>query len=196
MSLKNSEYYFLSGGGEMGEKIREKDWSKTTLGDPETWPQSLKTMVSVMLNNPFGMYIAWGYDYIQLYNDAYRPILGSNKHPQALGISTSETFSEIWDIIGTMFDKVMKGEAVGFPDFMFPLNRNGYVEECYFDFSYSPIRKENGEVGGVLVTVIETTNKKKAEQGLKESDQRFRDTVKQAPVGIKNLGQWPIIFRI
>ncbi|CAN5477556.1 hypothetical protein BH11BAC5_BH11BAC5_11330 [soil metagenome] len=184
MSVNTTEYYFLEGGGEMGQLIRAKDWSKTPLGDPSTWPQSLRTMIGVMLDNPFGMYIAWGKDYTQLYNDGYRPILGSSKHPRALGISTSETFKEIWHIIGSMFDGVLQGKAVGFPDFMLPLNRNGFVEECYFDFSYSPIRNDDGEVGGVLVTVIETTNKKKAEQALQASEQRFRDTVKQAPVGI------------
>jgi PAS domain S-box-containing protein len=184
MSIKNSDYYFFEGGGEMGKLIRAKDWSKTSLGDPADWPQSLRTMVAVMLDNPFGMYIAWGGEYIQLYNDGYRPILGATKHPQALGISTRETFSEIWHIIESMFDGVMKGKAVGFPDFMLPLNRNGFVEECYFDFSYSPIRKDNGEVGGVLVTVIETTSKKKVDADLKESNQRFRNTVKQAPVAI------------
>lgn len=159
----------------MGELLRTTDWSKTPLGAPHTWPQSLQTTVAMVMDNPFGMYIAWGKEYIQLYNDAYRPILGSTKHPQALGISTRETFSEIWNIIGSMFDSVMEGKAVGFPDFMLPLNRNGYIEECFFDFSYSPIRKDNGEVGGVLVTVIETTNKKKSEDALKESEDRFRN---------------------
>ncbi len=185
MSNKNSDYYFLRGGGEMGELIRAKDWSKTSLGDPADWPQSLCTMVAVMLDNPFGMYIAWGSEYIQLYNDGYRPILGATKHPQALGISTRETFSEIWDnIIGSMFDDVMKGKAVGFPGLMLPLNRNGFVEECYFDFSYSPIRKDNGEVGGVLVTVIETTEKKRATEALKESNARFINNIMQAPVAM------------
>ncbi len=190
MSSKNSDHYFLKGGGEMGALIRAKDWSKTALGDPAHWPQSLRTMVAVMLDNPFGMYIAWGSDYIQLYNDGYRPILGATKHPQALGISTRETFSEIWDnIIGSMFDDVMKGKAVGFPDLMLPLNRNGYVEECYFDFAYSPIRKDNGEVGGVLVTVIETTNKKNIEEALKESEARFRAIADDAPVFIFLAGE-------
>ncbi len=184
MSAANNEYYFLSGGGEMGELIRAKDWAKTPLGHPATWPQSLRTMVAVMLGNPFGMYIAWGENYTQLYNDGYRPILGSTKHPDALGISTKETFSEIWHIIGSMFAGVMKGEAVGFPDFMLPLNRNGFVEECYFDFSYSPIRKEDGEVGGVLVTVIETTEKKKATEALKESNLRFINNIMHAPVAM------------
>lgn len=184
MSNENSDHYFLKGGGAMGKLIREKDWSKTSLGDPANWPQSLCTMVAVMLDNPFGMYIAWGNEYIQLYNDGYRPILGATKHPQALGISTRETFSEIWHIIDSMFDGVMKGKAVGFPDLMLPLNRNGFVEECYFDFSYSPIRNNDGEVGGVLVTVIETTNKKKSEVALKESELRFRAMADNIP----NLG--------
>lgn len=184
MSNKNSDYYFLKGGGEMGELIREKDWSKTPLGNPEDWPDSLRTMVAVMLENPFGMYIAWGSDYTQIYNDAYRPILGATKHPQALGISTRETFSEIWHIIESMFDDVMVGKAVSFPDFMLPLNRNGFIEECYFDFSYSPIRKNDGEVGGVLVTVMETTDKKRVEERLRESHEHFRNTMKQVPMGI------------
>ena len=185
----NDTPYFFKGGGEMGKLIRAKDWSKTPLGDPKDWPQSLCTMVAVMLDNPFGMYIAWGADYTQIYNDGYRPILGATKHPDALGIGTRETFSEIWHIIGSMFDGVMKGEAVGFPDLMLPLNRNGFVEECYFDFAYSPIRKDNGEVGGVLVTVIETTNKKKAEDALKESEARFRAIADDAPVFIFLAGE-------
>lgn len=184
MSFANKEHYFLTDGGEMGELIRSIDWSKTPLGDPDIWPSSLQTMVSVMLNNPFGMYIAWGNDYTQLYNDAFRPILGSVKHPNAMGISSKETFSEIWDIIGPMFNDVMKGKAVGFPDLMVVLNRNGFDEECYFDFSYSPIKNENGEVGGVLVTVIETTEKKKATEALKQSNARFINNIMQAPVAM------------
>lgn len=179
----NTKQSFLLGGGEMGELIREKDWTKTALGDPEHWPHSLRTIISVILDNPFGMYIAWGTDYIQLYNDGYRPILGTTKHPQALGISTRETFAEIWHIIGPMFDDVMQGKAVGFPDFMLPLNRNGFVEECYFDFSYSPVRKENGEVGGVLVTVVETTNKKKAEEDLKLNKEELEFAIEAAKLG-------------
>ena len=189
MNRTNKEHYFLAGGGEMGKLIRTKDWSKTTLGDPETWPPSLCTMVAVMLSNPFGMYIAWGDNYTQLYNDGYLPILGSTKHPDALGISTKQTFSEIWDIIGPAFAGVMEGKPVVFPNFMLPLNRNGFIEECYFDFSYSPIRKEDGTVGGVLVTVIETTktirditDEKKHQQELEVSEKRFRTLVMESPV--------------
>ncbi|PWB27014.1 PAS domain S-box protein [Flavobacterium sp. HTF] len=184
MSSTNNEYYFLADGGEMGKMIRAKDWNNTLLGNPETWPKSLQTMVSVMINNPFGMYIAWGENYTQLYNDAFRPILGATKHPEALGISSEITFAEIWEIIGPMFNEVMKGQAVSFPDFMVPLDRNGFTEECYFDFSYSPIKKENGEVGGILVTVIETTEKKKSAEALKQSNARFINNIMQAPVAM------------
>ena len=173
MTNKKKQHYFLEGGGKMGKLIREKDWSKTPLGDPSTWPQSLCTMVSVMLENPFSMYIAWGKEYTQIYNDGYRPILGETKHPQALGSSTKDSFPEIWHIIERMFDDVMKGKPVGLSDFVVPLNRNGYIENCSFDFAYSPIRMENGEVGGVLATVIETTHKRKNEDALKQHDNQL-----------------------
>ncbi len=165
---------FLSGGGEMGELIRSHDWAKTSLGAVDTWPESLRCMVGVMLDSPFAMYIAWGKEYIQLYNDGYRPILGSAKHPQALGISTRETFAEVWSTIGPMFEGVMQGTPVGFPNFILHLNRNGFLEECFFDFSYSPIRLIDGKIGGVLVTVIETTEKVKAAKALKEHEQELQ----------------------
>jgi len=184
MGITNNDHYFLQGGEEMGKLIRSKDWSKTPLGDPENWPQSLRTIVAVVLNNPFGMYIAWGNEYTQIYNDGYRPILGLTKHPNALGTSSKETFSEIWDTIGPMFNDVMKGKAVSSPNFMLTLNRNGFTEECYFDFSYSPIKKEDGDVGGVLVTVIETTERKKSSEALEQSNIRFINNILQAPVAM------------
>lgn len=183
MSFTDHKHYFLSDGGEMGKLIRSKDWSKTSLGDPGNWPQSLKTIVSLMLNNPFGMLIVWGDDFTQIYNDTYSQILGS-KHPKALGISSQITFSEVWNTLAPMFYDVMKGSSVSFPDFKLTLDRNGYDEDCYFDFSYSPIKKEDGTVGGLLVTVIETTEKVRATAALKESNARFRNNIMQAPVAM------------
>ncbi|MEO5946346.1 MAG: PAS domain S-box protein [Chitinophagaceae bacterium] len=186
ISKKNSKtesLQFLSGGGEMGELIRSFDWSKTAVGSPDTWPQSLHIAVRIMLDCPFGMYIAWGKEYIQLYNDGYRPILGATKHPQALGISTRQTFSEVWSTIGPMFDEVMQGTPVGFPDFILHLDRNGFVEECFFDFSYSPIRLEDGEVGGVLVTVIETTEKVNNFKKLAESNDQLNFAIEATELG-------------
>ena len=94
------------------------------------------------------MYVAWGEGFTQLYNDAYRPILGSTKHPEAFGSGTAHTFAEIWDYIGPMFRSVMEtGEACTFVDQLLPLNRHGYPEECYFVFSYSPVLTETGDCG-------------------------------------------------
>ncbi len=149
----------LLGGGEMGALMRSIDWSRTAVGAPSTWPQSLRTALSILLETGFPMYIAWGPDFTQFYNDGYRPILGSTKHPAAMGLSTRVTFAEIWDIIGPMFQGVMQGSATTLVDFLLPLDRHGFVEECYFIFSYSPIREESGYVGGVLVTVTETTER-------------------------------------
>jgi two-component system sensor histidine kinase VicK len=168
----------------MGRLIRSVNWSQTPIGDPSQWPQSLCTTVSLMLCSYFPMYIAWGPQYTQLYNDGYRPILGSTKHPQAMGIGTRETFAEIWETIGPMFEGVMQGEAVGFPNFVLQLDRNGYLEECYFDFCYSPIKLPDGTVGGVLVTVVETTENVKNLRKLQASRESFKNMVLQAPVAM------------
>ena len=186
---------FLTGGGKMGALFRSFDWSATAIGSPETWPQSLRIAVRIMLDSPFGMCIAWGNEYIQLYNDGYRPILGFTKHPQALGISTRQTFAEVWPTIGPMFDAVMEGTPVGFPDFILHLDRNGYLEECVFDFSYSPIRLATGEVGGVLVTVIETTEKVKAAKALKESEQQLQFAIETTELGTWDLNPATNKFR-
>lgn len=186
---------FLTAGGEMGELIRSFDWSKTAIGSTDTWPQSLRIAVRILLDCPFGMYIAWGKEYIQLYNDGYRPILGATKHPQALGISTHISFAEIWPTIGPMFEGVMQGTPVGFTDFVVHLDRNGYLEECVFDFSYSPIRFEDGEVGGVLATVIETTEKVKAIKALKESEQQLQFAVEATELGTWDLNPATNKFR-
>lgn len=156
---ENRKIPFLAGGGEMGELIRSIDWSATQLGKPEAWPPALKQTVSMMLATTFPVLICWGKNYIQLYNDAFRPINGESKHPHAMGGSARDTYAEIWDTIGPMFEKVMNGQAVGFPDFMVSMDRNGYLEKCYFDFSYSPIKDEQGVINGVLVICMETTDK-------------------------------------
>jgi PAS domain S-box-containing protein len=137
----------------------------------------------MMLENPFGMFICWGKHYTQLYNDAFRPILGTIKHPKALGASASETFAEIWETIEPMFSGVMLGNPVRIPDFEVQMNRHGYSETCYFDFSCSPIRLENGEVGGLLGTVYETTGKKKSEIALQESKDKLKFAIEAAELG-------------
>ncbi|WP_179353736.1 PAS domain S-box protein [Winogradskyella vidalii] len=180
MIIKPEKHKFLQGGGEMGQLIRSKDWSNSPLGTPKGWPQPLKTTVNVLLNNSFGMCICWGKELTQIYNDTYTSILGANKHPLALGGSFKETFSEVWDDIGSTYNSAMDGEAVNLPNFMLPLNRNGTVENCYFDFAFSPIQLESGEIGGVLITAIETSNKKKVEDDLENSKNELHFVIEAA----------------
>ena len=181
MSLGNNNHYFLKGGGEIGKLMRAKDWSTTPIGTPETWPESLRTMVSVMLNTPLGMYIVWGKECTQIYNDGYRSIFGNTTDLDALGTSARATVSEVGLLVQSVLEDVWQGEAVHISNFKLPLNRKGYVEDCYFDFAFSPIRLENSELGGVLVTVIETTSKKQVDDQLKASEERFKTLADHIP---------------
>jgi signal transduction histidine kinase/DNA-binding response OmpR family regulator len=150
---------FLAGGGELGALMRAVDWARTAVGPVHTWPQSLRSAISMVLESRFPMCIAWGPELVQFYNDGFRPILGSTKHPGALGAGMRETYKETWDLIGPMLDGVLHGDAVGLDDFLVPLDRHGFLEDCYFVFSYSPLRSEGGRIGGILVTVSETTDR-------------------------------------
>ena len=157
----------FAGGGEMGHLMRSLDWSSTPLGPLENWPQSLRTTVSICLSSRFPMLIWWGPELVMLYNDAYRAILGANKHPQAMGQRGEECWHEIWDIIGPMLSDVLAtGNATWSDNQMLPLERNGYAEECYFTFSYSPIRDESGGIGGIFTAVTETTRQVLSERRL------------------------------
>ena len=141
----------------MGAYMRSFDWSATLLGPVQQWPQSLRTSVSTCLNSRFAILIWWGPDLVMLYNDAYRDIIAA-KHPAALGHPGRECWPEIWHIIGPMLEGVLqRGEATWSHDLLLLLERNGYPEECYFTFSYSPIRDESGGIGGVFTPVNETT---------------------------------------
>lgn len=175
---------FLNGGGEMGERIRTKDWRTTPIGAPATWPQSLRTTVSILLNSRFPMFVWWGPQLTTIYNDAYIPIAGE-KHPVLLGESGSRMWAEIWDVIGPMAEQVMNaGVASWADDQLLLMNRHGYVEETYFTFSYSPIFTDDGKVGGLFCACTETTGKVLSARHLQQSEANFRNLVKQAPVAI------------
>lgn len=148
---------FLAGGGKLGELIRAKDWAATPLGPVVSWPQSLRTSVSTCLNCSFPILIWWGPELVKMYNDAYAAIIAA-KHPHALGSAGRDVWPEIWDTIGPMLARVMDaGEAFPADDLRLDLHRKGYLEECYFSFSYSPIRNETGQIAGVFCPVMETT---------------------------------------
>src|SRR3954464_9063481 len=155
----------LSGGGEMGALMRSTRWAGTAFGAVSEWPQSLRTAISIMLESRFAMVVAWGPEFRFFYNDRYRPILGT-KHPAALGAPGVDIFPEVWPVVGPEFERVRRGEAFAVDDWLLPLDRNGYLENCWFTLSYSPIRDETGGVGGLLAVVAETTERVQGERRL------------------------------
>nr|WP_294779593.1 PAS domain S-box protein [uncultured Flavobacterium sp.] len=182
----NTTYDFLANGGEMGRLTRAKDWSKTSVGPAENWPQSLRTTLGILLNSKFPMFLFWGEDHICFYNDAYRPSLGNDgKHPFMLGEKGADCWAEIWHFIKPLIDQVLtKGEATWHEDQLLPIYRNGEIEDVYWTFSYSPVNDENGKTTGVLVICNETTEQVLTRKKLEESESRFRNTVKKLPIGI------------
>ncbi|TSC26037.1 ATP-binding protein [Corallococcus sp. Z5C101001] len=149
----------LRGGGACGALMRQVDWANTALGPVETWPQSLRTTIGILLASDYPLYLAWGPKYVQLYNDAYRPICGRTKHPSALGQEAAVTWPEVWHMLGPDWERIRQtGEAIFVENLMMPLDRNGFVEECYFTYSHSPVRDESGGVGGIFAALTETTD--------------------------------------
>jgi len=143
--------HFLEAPGELGGMIRHFDWSATPLGPLETWPQSLRTSVSLILNARHPMWIGWGREATFLYNDAYIDVLGAAKHPWALGRPAAEVWSEIWDVCGPLADKVFGRAESTFVDAVQLFMRRGdFLEETWYSFSYSPIADEAGRVGGLF----------------------------------------------
>lgn len=168
--------YFLSGGGEMGQLTREFDWAATPVGNPDQWPQSLQLALSMILSSKFPMFLWWGEELIQFYNDAYRPSLGNNgKHPLALGQKGEDCWPEIWPIIYPLIKQVREtAQATWSEDQLVPIFRNGKIEDVYWTFGYSPILEGFNDVKGVLVVCTETTEKVKSLKTIAESEQRFR----------------------
>ncbi len=166
LSADSSADACLAGGGDAGALLRSIDWSKNPLGPVSGWPTTLRTTVGIMLASSFGMRILWGRDFIFLHNDAYRPVLGASKYPGAMGSRCADSFAELWDVVGPMFHRVMAGETLALDDRIFPLLRYGYLEECFFTLSYSPLSDDQGGIGGVLGVVYETTKRVVAERRL------------------------------
>jgi PAS domain S-box-containing protein len=148
---------FLAGGGSMGALMRAHDWASTPLGPIDSWPQSLRSAISICLNSRYPIALYWGPSLALLYNEAWSPILGA-KHPWALGRPAHEVWPEIWDTIGPLYERVFAtGDGVWQEDELLPMYRHGYTEECYFNFTFSPVRGEGGGVEGVFNAVVETT---------------------------------------
>lgn len=175
---------FLSGGGEMGQRIREYDWDNSSLGNPSQWPQGLKTAVRLLLSSGHPMFIWWGPDLIQFYNDAYRPSIGLDRHPSALGQKGKPCWEEIWGTIEPGINKVMRGDgSIWSENHLVPITRDGKLEDAYWTYSYDPIYDETApnEIGGVLVILFETTHDVNERQQHRESEARWRELFASAP---------------
>src|SRR5580692_3494524 len=150
----------FAGSGEMATRMRALDWSTTALGPVEQWPQALRTCVRIVLDSAYPMNICWGPDYVNLYNDAYVPSMGA-KHPWGVGRSARDVVSELWEFVGPMFERVVtqRQPFSGLADQLYPINRNSYLEEVYCALSVGPLPDDNGNVGGVLAILLETTER-------------------------------------
>jgi signal transduction histidine kinase/DNA-binding response OmpR family regulator len=149
----------FDGGGELGERMRAFDWSGTSLGPVARWPQSLKTCVRIVLTSRQPMFVWWGEELINLYNDAYRPIVGG-KHPAALGQPASAVWREIWDQVAPRAERAMRGNQGTYDEaLLLIMERHGYQEETYYTFSYSPVPNERGGTGGILCANTDDTRR-------------------------------------
>jgi signal transduction histidine kinase len=160
------EYDFLAGPGEVRALLRASSWQQqSAMGPPQSWPPSLRISLGMILDSHFPMVVVWGPEFRYLYNDAYRPVLG-NKHPAALGRPGAEIFPEAWDRVRALFQDTRRGKAVAQEDVYIPLQKSGYLEDCTFTFSLSPIRDEAGAVTGTLAVVADTTARVEAARRL------------------------------
>jgi two-component sensor histidine kinase/PAS domain-containing protein len=183
----------ISASSKMAALIRAKDWSKTTLGDPACWPSSLTLVVNLLLASGFPMAVRWGPDFILIYNDGYRPILG-DKHPRALGLPFREVWPEVQTQLLSLHESILSGERSAFfqEDLLLRIQRHGSQwEDARFTISYSPIPDDSAAtgVGGVLITVVETTNRVLLEETLRKSEERY-----QSAMHLGRIGSWEVDF--
>jgi PAS domain S-box-containing protein len=181
VQASHSHLRFLAGGGDMGARIRLHDWSTTPLGRPETWPQSLRSALSICLHSSFPTAIYWGRELRLLYNDAWAPI-PAERHPEALGRPAAEVWADIWAVVGPQMEQVLDtGEGFSAFDQLLPMLRDGEVRETYWNYSFTAIRGEDGSVVGVFNQGHETTDRVLAERQQAEETERLRRMFDQAP---------------
>src|SRR5271170_1934028 len=167
LPASSSSLPFLSGGGETGARLRSLDWRASPLGPPASWPQSLKTIVRVMLDSRYAMWMAWGPELTFFCNDAYLPTVGLRRD-WVLGARSDEVWKEIWPDIGPRIERVLSsGEATWDEGLLLFLERSGFAEETYHTFSYSPVYDDSSRIAGMLCVVTEVTQRVIGERRLR-----------------------------
>jgi signal transduction histidine kinase len=187
----------IHGSGEMADRTRAFDWSQTPVGPIARWPEALLITVNTMLGSRHPMFLWWGEDLIQFYNDAYRPSIREDKHPRALGQRGRDCWPEIWSVIGPQIDGVMtQGEPTWHENQLVPIHRNGKLEDVYWTYGYSPVRDADGTICGTLVVCTETTDSVVARAQLQQERERFADLFQQAPAFFTLLSGPDHVFEI
>ncbi len=163
-----------TGGGEMGRRVRAFDWSRTPLGPIEGWPLSLRTAVAMCLNSRFPMMVWWGPELTNIYNDGYAPMLGK-RHPDALGRPGRAVWADVWPQVGGQVEAVLsRGEATWNERVHLVMERNGFPEDTWFTWSYSPVPDDAGGIAGLLNTVREDSAHVLAERERDRQAERSR----------------------
>ncbi len=176
---------FLANGGDAGARTLAQDWSAHPLGPVSGWPASLRMSLGMVLSSSFPAFLAWGEDLFIFHNDAYAPMLG-NKVANAIGMPLPRLWREVWDTMAPLARRVLDGESLFFENFQVTLERNGYPEQAWFTFSYSPLRGEDGAVLGLLCTVVEVTDKVLALARHREAEERYAMSLEASG----NIGTW------
>ncbi|MDP9279473.1 MAG: ATP-binding protein [Gemmatimonadota bacterium] len=174
---------FFADVGEMAERCRNLDWSRTALGPIDQWPPSLRTAVAITLRSGFPAILVWGPDLVQIYNDAYSSLIGM-KHPSALGMPTHECWPEIRHLQEPIFARVFGGETVTLKDAHYALDRSGTIEDAYFDATFVPVPLEGNQIGGSLSTLFETTEKVKAQADATRGAAELSAVVRSIPEAV------------
>jgi len=158
-------YRFIGGGTPMRDMVRDFPWQDTVLGAIDDWPVALRTSVGIVMHSVHPMFLWWGEELTQVYNDAYVPCFGDGKHPAALGHAGRECWAETWSIIGPQIEAVRNGgESRWYADNLVPIWRNGRIEDVYWSYTYTPVFGEDDNVAGVLVVCTESTTQILAER--------------------------------
>lgn len=173
-------FAFLGHDGEASRIIREFDWSTTSLGDVETWPQSLKTATALLLQSPVPIVMLWGPEGIMIYNDAYSVFAG-RRHPALFGSKVREGWPEVADFNDHVMKAGLSGRTLSYHDQELILHRKGVPEQVWMDLNYSPVPDESGQPAGVIAIVVETTDRVLADRRNKEEFQRLQALFSQAP---------------
>jgi len=183
----------MSGGGDMGERMRAHDWAATPLGSPEHWPETLTVLVGVMLGSAQPMFISWGAERTMLYNDGYAPMLGQ-RHPDALGRRFEAVWYDILDDVLPILDRAYAGEGTQMHDIAFIMHRNGHPEEAHFAFSYTPVRGPSGAVEGMFCACNETTQQVLAQRRRLTRMERLQRLLDGAPSFMAVVGRDELFY--